>query len=260
MAIDYNWSNSSTNDYYEELAQAFLDEQWDNTAAKAPENGGVIMEQAGIGESTYHEIEAWVKTSVGDVTTGLRDSYDFLRIFFRDIKHRVVRGLYYKFNNSYWIVNDYSSFNGIAQEVGLRRCNDSLKMNDPLNGTVFDVPCVVDYDMASPSAQVSRHVITPNNHAVVTVQGNADTFRLFKINTRFMLGGRPFKLFAYQNAMYQDMDDDRPTYIQLDLYLDELHNQDNAETGVADNGSTSFYDDSEVDKMLENMNKMKGGM
>lgn len=260
MAIDYNSSYSCPNDYYEELAQAFIDEQWDNTAAKTPENGGAIMEQDGIGKSTYHEIEAWIKASVGDVTSGLRDSHDFLRIFFRDIKHRVVRGLYYKFDNSYWIVNDYSSFNGIAQEVGLRRCNNALRIIDSENGELFEAPCVVDYDMTSPSAQISRYVITPNNHALVTVQGNADTLRLFKLNTRYMLGGRPFKLYAYQNTMYQDMDDTMPTYIQLDLYLDELHAGDNIETGVADNGSTSFSDSSEIDKMLENMDKMKGGM
>ena len=33
------------------------------------------------------------------------------------------------------------------------------------------------------------------------VQGNEDVYRLFKLNTRYILGGRPFKLLSYQNAI-----------------------------------------------------------
>ena len=66
------------NDYYNDLAQAFIDEQWMNTAAKTPENGGAIYEQADIGSAEYNEIEACVKTTVWYVTTGLKNSRDFL--------------------------------------------------------------------------------------------------------------------------------------------------------------------------------------
>lgn len=161
-------------------------------------------------------------------------------MYFRDIHHECTRGQYYKFDGSYWIVNDYSSFNGIAKEVGVRRCNNYLRIRDPLNGGVFEIPCVVDYDMTSPSAQVSRYVITPNNHAVIKVQGNKDTLRLFKLNTRYMLGGRPFKLYAYQNALNYDAAYETPTYIELDLYLDELHDGDDVAAGIAYNGDFDY--------------------
>ena len=40
MLTDYGKYEAITpNDYYNELAQAFIDEQWDNGAAKTPENG-----------------------------------------------------------------------------------------------------------------------------------------------------------------------------------------------------------------------------
>ena len=39
----------SPNDHYRNLAQAFQDEQWDNTSTKTPEKDGVILEQDGIG-------------------------------------------------------------------------------------------------------------------------------------------------------------------------------------------------------------------
>lgn len=72
MLIDYNKYNTGTpNAYYEQLAQAFIDQSWDNGAAKTPENGGAIFEQAHIGCDDFYPVEAWVKTSVGDVTSGL---------------------------------------------------------------------------------------------------------------------------------------------------------------------------------------------
>lgn len=241
MTLEYNsFAGSTPNDYYRDLAQAFINQSWDNTAAKTPENGGSIQEQNDIGDKCYHKIEAWVKTTVGNVTSGLRDSGDFIKIYFRDINHTVKRGLYYQFYNSYWICNEFGHFSGIAQDCGLRRCNNFLKIIDPENGAIFSAPCVVEYDMSSPSAQVSRYIITPNNHAVVMVQGNTDTLRLFKTNTRYILGGRPFKLYGYQNALNLNLNTDYDTLLYLDLYLDEIHDGDDLENGVADNGEYTY--------------------
>ena len=85
MLTDYGKYEATTpNDYYNELAQAFIDEQWDNGAAKTPENGGEILEQVAIGEDKFRCVEAWVKSTVGDVTTGNKDSRDFCKLYFRD--------------------------------------------------------------------------------------------------------------------------------------------------------------------------------
>lgn len=241
MPIEYSTIGGATpNDYYRDLAQSFINQSWDNTAAKTPENGGEIKEQAGIGSDEYKIIDAWVKTTVGDVTTGMRDSGDFLKIYFRDIDHVVPRGLYYQFYNSWWICNEFGHFSGIAQDCGLRRCNNVLKIVDPENGSVFSAPCVVDYDMSSPSVQVSRYVLTPNNHATVMVQGNVNTLRLFKTNTRYVLSGRPFKLYGYQNALNLNLTTDYDTLLYLDLYLDEIHDGDDLVNGVAYNGDYNY--------------------
>lgn len=241
MPIEYSTIGGATpNDYYRDLAQSFIDQSWTNNAAKTPENGGEIKEQTGIGSDEYKIIDAWVKTTVGDVTTGMRDSGDFLKIYFRDIDHIVARGLYYQFYNSWWICNEFGHFSGIAQDAGLRRCNNVLKIVDPENGSVFITPCVVDYDMSSPSVQVSRYILTPNNHATVMVQGNADTLRLFKTNTRYVLGNRPFKLYGYQNALNLNLTMDYDTLLYLDLYLDEIHDGDDLVNGVAYNGDYNY--------------------
>ena len=181
-------------------------------------------------------------------------------MYFRDIHHRCKRGQYYKFDDCIWIVNDYSQFNGIAQDVGVRRCNNVMRIIDPMTGDVFSVPCVVDYDMTSPSTQVSRYVITPNNHAIVKVQGNDDTLRLFKINTRYMFGGRPFKLYAYQNTLNYSSTDEKPTYLELDLYLDEVHDGDDIENGLAFNETGAYSESVSEQELSDNLNKLMGGV
>ncbi len=230
----------SPNDLYRANAQSFIDEEWDNTSAKTPQNGGKILEQNGIGCQDYCCIEAWIKPTVAETSAGAKDSGDYLKLIFRDINKSTIRGLYYQFSNNYWIVHDYNEFAALPQAVGIRRCNNYLRIRDEKDSSIFSIPCVVDYNMQAPNARISSYVITPNNHAVVIVQGNKDTVRLFKVNTRYILNGRPFKLFAYQNLINPNMDDDIPTLLYLDLYLDEIHSGDDLENGVADNGEYNY--------------------
>lgn len=229
-AINSN-AQQMPNEMYRDLEQEFINIQFDNTSAKI-----TIQEQDDIGIDKYHDVEVWIDSTVADTTTGLKDSLDFNKLFFRDINHEVVRGLMYKFDNNYWIVNNFSKHSGLAQQCGIRRCNNRLKIVDPLNGKVQVIPCCVDYDMTSPSTQTSRYIITPNNHATVIVQGNDLTLRLFKTNTRYILSGRPFKLLAYQNAVEYSEEEQQTTLLYLDLYLDELHDGDDLINDIADNG------------------------
>lgn len=219
---------------YRNLQQEFIDMQWDNTTALY-----TVKEQRDIGSSYYDDLEVWLVPTVADTSTGLKDVRDFNKLIFRDINHKVKRGLMYKFDNCYWIVHSYSEYDGVVQDCGIRRCNNSLKIKDPKNGAIFSIPCVVDYDMAASTVKVSKYILTPNNHAVIMVQGNEDTLRLFKTNTRFILSGRPFKLYGYQNAV--DYDIDSPTtLLYLDLYLDEFRDGDDLELGIAENGTYNY--------------------
>ena len=232
-------NNSSINSMppklYEDLQQQFINLEWDNTAVI--EN---VQEQKSIGSDEYNEMEVWVDATIADTTTGLKDTYDFLKFIFKDISHSVKRGLMYKFDNNYWIVHSYTPYDGLVQSCGVRRCNNFLRIIDPLNGALVKIPCIIDYDMSSPSAQTSRYIITPNNHAVVMVQGNDLSHRLLRTNTRFILGGRPFKLLAYQNAIEDDAVSPENTLMYLDLYLDEIHNKDDIINGIADNGDYNY--------------------
>lgn len=219
------------NEKYRELQQAYIDQEWDNTTSRY-----VVKEQIDFGSSIYSNIEVWIDYVVGLGSRGTTNGDDFKRLIFQSIDHEIKRGLYYQFDDNYWITYFTDDYNSIVKDCGVRRCNNVMRIIDPENGSIFSIPCVVDYDMTSPSVQVSTYILTPNNHATVMVQGNADTLRLFKLNTRYMFGGRPFKLLAYQNALIDESISPNPTLLYLDLYLDELHANDSIENQLADNG------------------------
>lgn len=231
----HNGMYPQPNEEYREMQQAFIDQQWDNTSARR-----TIKEQDDIGSESYHEIEVWINKAIGLTTTFAKTGEDYRQLMFRNIDKKTVRGLYYQFENRWWICDFENPDEGLGVGISVRRCNNWLKMIDPENGSVFSIPCVVDYDMTSPTVQVNSKIITPNNHAVVYVQGNTDTLRLFKLNTRFMLRGRPFKLNAFQDALLLDNDNPVPTLLTLDLYLDELHAQDSIEQQLAYNGTFDY--------------------
>ena len=232
------------NDYFRDLQQAAIDNLFDCTSAKY-----TIQEQDAIGASTYHNIDVWLDYIVGTTSSGVKQGADFTQLMFRDIEHPVFQGLYYIFDDNYHISYFYNRYDGLEKALAVRRCNNAMRIVDPENGSVFSIPCVIDYDMTSPSQQVSSSIITPNNHAVVMVQGNADTLRLFKLNTRYMFNGRPFKLLAYQNAIWRDLQNEEPTLLYLDLYLDELHDKDDIENSLAYNGEYNYTIQIDADDM-----------
>lgn len=223
------------NDYFRDLQQAAVDNLFDCTSAKY-----TIQEQDAIGSSTYHNVDVWLDYIVGTTSSGVKNGNDFTQLMFRDIDHFTIQGLYYIFDDNYHISYFYNKYDGLEKALAVRRCNNVMRIVDPENGSVFSIPCVIDYDMTSPSQQVSSYILTPNNHATVMVQGNSDTLRLFKLNTRYMFNGRSFKLLAYQNAILYDLQNQTPTLLYLDLYLDELHDKDDVENELAYNGEYDY--------------------
>lgn len=225
----------SPNEKIREQQQASINAKWEVSTAKY-----TIKEQDDFGLKTYHDIEVWIDYVVGMTSRGLANGDDFRKLIFRDINHPVERGLYYRFDEAVWLTYFTDEYASLEKDIGVRRCNNALRMIDPQNGALFSFPCVIDYDMSSPSQQVSSYVITPNNHATVMVQGNPDTIRLLKLNTRFILGGRPFKLLAYQNALIDKELATYPTLLYLDLYLDEIHARDDIANQLAYNGDYNY--------------------
>ena len=152
------------NDYFRDLQQAAIDNLFDCTSARY-----TVQEQDAIGASTYHDVDVWLDYIVGTTSSGVKQGADFTQLMFRDIEHPVFQGLYYIFDNNYHISYFYNRYDGLEKALAVRRCNNAMRIVDPENGSIFSIPCVIDYDMTSPSQQVSSYIITPNNHAVVMV-------------------------------------------------------------------------------------------
>ena len=241
MALPYyvnsidNKMREQPNDYFRGLQQAFYDSQWEDTTARTD----VLMEFV-PGTRIYKPIEVWINKVVGNTTTFMKNGEDFRQLLFKDIDQQCGRGYMFLFEDSYWLADFWNPSQGLSADILVRRCNNSLNIVDPENGSIFAIPCVVDYDMTSPTPLISSYILTPNSHAIVHVQANDDTIRLFKLNKRFMLNGRPFKLYAYQDTLNKSLNQPQPPTLTLDLYLDELHAGDDIENNVADNGEYNF--------------------
>ena len=80
----------------------------------------------------------------------------------------------------------------------------------------------------------------------------------FMLNTLGnILGGRPFKLWAYQNALNPNLSTDYDTLLYLDLYLDEEHDGDDIANQLADNSSMDYSGDDDLNKILDNAGKLE---
>lgn len=227
--------NPQPNEGYRELQQAVQNDQWENTSARF-----TILEQDSIGSSVYNEVEAWLNYVVGQGSTGMKNGEDFVQLASESIEHHRIKGRYYKFDSNIYLTYFTDEHDSLSKTVAVRRCNNALRWINPDNGAVETVPCVVDYDMSSPAMQVTQSILTPNNHAVVMIQGNDLTNAQLKTNMRFILGNRPFKLYGYQNTLINNLTSTTSTLLYLDLYLDEIQANDDLMNSIALNGHFNY--------------------
>lgn len=183
--------------------------------------------------------ECWVGT-VLDVTTGIvKDSDDYRSLYFMDLNHESGRGRYFKWADNYWIVYETTTHElETISTCNIRRCNNWLKwLND--KGEVIQYPCVIEGELTSANAQVSKTITQANSHINVIVQGNPDTLSLTK-NTRIMFNHSVYKFIAINNYMQQDYVDDNASLLFMDFYLDMEIDEDNVEENLADDLRNNF--------------------
>lgn len=238
-SINSGMATTDPNQWYRGLQQAFISSAWDNTTSIRR----IIGEQEiNTTQDDYYQnfvfndVEAWVDSVVGQSSTGSKTGRDFVRLIFEDINHPKLEGRYYIVDNQYYISYFDDRVVDVDANLSVRRCNEWMKIIDPMNGSIYQIPCVVDYDMSAPANKVTTPIITPNNHAVVKVQQNATTDRLFVTNARFILGNRPFKITGMQNATNQFINNNISSLMEIDLFLDEIWDKDDIVAGIADNG------------------------
>ena len=241
-AVGNDIATSDPDTWYRDLQQAFISSEWENTTSlRKIQEQDVTENQDDYYENfTFREVEAWVRNLISTSLTGSKSGRDFVGLVFEDINHEKLEGRYYIIDEQYYISYFDSRVVDVDANLSVRRCNEWMKIIDPLNGSIYKIPVVVDYDMSAPANKVTSYIITPNNHAVVKVQQNATTDRLFVTNARFILGNRPFKIAGMQNATNQFIDNNVSSLMEIDLFLDEIWDGDDIANGIADNGTYNY--------------------
>ena len=242
IAVQNGLSTNNPNSWYRSLEQAFIDANWDNTTSlRTIQEQDIQTSQFDYYEKfTFTDVDVWLATVVGQTSTGSKTGRDFLKVIFKNIDHTKLEGRYYIIENEYYISYFDNRVVDVDANLSVRRCNEWMKIIDPISGALYQIPCVVDYDMSAPSNRITNAIITPNNHAVVKVQQNATTDRLFTTNKRFILGNRPFRITGMQNATNQFINNNVSSLMEIDLFLDEIWDTDNLIDGIADNGQYDY--------------------
>lgn len=224
-----NARDTKPHDYYKNLQQSLINSQWDNTTTLYP-----IFEQYLDFSWHFHEIEAHINHAISMVTSGIKNGDDFRKLSFRDLDHIINRGLYYQFDNNYWLTTFTDEHSRLTKDIMVRRCNNWLRWIDSETNELIKYPCVLSYDAGSPQNQIDNDIITPNNSLNIIIQGNKDT-RTIYTNQRFILGKRPFKIAGYNNALMDFASDDLPNILYFDVYLDEISPYDDLVNDIANN-------------------------
>jgi hypothetical protein len=219
--------------YWREKQQQSISKAYDNTSVKL-----TVQEENIPFDFIFEDVECWVNTVTDAIVSTEKDANDYRSLYFENIDHMVSRGRYYKFEDNYWITYESSDYIKTMSDIKVRRCNNWLKwIND--DGELKEYPCVLEYNLMSPSPQVSKAITTSNGHVVIIVQGNADTLAIPR-NTRFLFNGTPYKYVTINNYMQQDYVDEHTPILFLEAYWDVLQPNDNLEENIANDTRDSY--------------------
>jgi hypothetical protein len=232
---------ATPNDYYREHFQQLINSRWTNTTMLQD-----IEEETPFASFKFEKIQVHMIHAL-DKSTKTKQGNDFREIVFQDIDHVVNLGGYYKFNNAYWLTINLDELNCISKNIIVRRCNNVLKWKDE-NGTLYEYPCILEYDATAASPRVDNNVITPNNRVRVIVQANKDTLPL-KVNKRFIFGDRPFKIIGLNNYMIDHIGGVQHI-MYITVQLDEISPYDDFVNNIAYNTNT----DTEIEPPVEPKN------
>lgn len=238
----------SPNDSWRNLQQATITSLFEDTTIKR-----TILEEKVPFNQEYQEIEAWVGTVTDSTTNTEKDSNDYRSLYFEDCTHDVGRGLYYQYDNNYWLVYDSSTDLESISNVKIRRCNNRLKWIDRDSGQLFDYPCIIEYTLSATQPNVTADITTIGGRVSIIVQGNEKT-RKIKKNTRFIFGEQAYKFNNWNNYMMSDYDAKTATLLFMDFTVDNVQPTDDLENGIADSAGYKY----EVKILEEDFSQVKG--
>lgn len=218
----------SPNDVYLEQLQALIDDRWENSTQTKYD----VLVQDEIGADSFSPVEISIDAQI-EGGTGFKLGDDYKIFSYRKIDTEVPNGLMYQYANNYWIATNTNKLASNISSVSVRRCNNELRWINTENGFINKIPCIIDYELASPQPSKDKDIVVASGHIVVTVQGN-DLTRTIPLNQRFIFKGQAFKVSANQDMLIDDIDYEHATMIRIDMYKDTLQADDDLKNQVAD--------------------------
>lgn len=218
---------STPDEEYRLHEQALINAQWDNTTQVV-----TVFEQDCIGGVNYTPIEIRVDYAI-EMGTSFKQDDDFKHFVFKDLEHFTTKGLMYQYDDDYWLTINTAELGSVIKDITVRRCNNTMRWINPINGALNQLPCCIEYVLESPSVLKDKDVMVANGHISVICQGNELTRRLPK-NTRFIFNGEPYKFVATQNMLNEGVKNNMASnLLYLDMYLDTEQPDDDIECNVA---------------------------
>lgn len=233
-----NYFAQSPEEYYRDETQATIDELWEDTAQIRK-----IKEQSFPFSDKYTEEEVWMST-VSDVSISTQKVIgNYIEIFFKDIDHPLnYRGQKYLYkddgvNESVYLCYDKLNPLSLTPNTKLIKCNNKIKWIDKNNGTIYEEPIFIGWQLTSTNNRVSKEAIIEQRRLVCLVQGNEHTKDIVA-NQRFMLSNKKaFKVTQNDDMNLEHLDDEVPTLLTLYIEWSPLLPSDNEELRICD-----YYD------------------
>lgn len=238
----------SPNDSWRELQQATITSLFEDTTIKR-----TVLEEKIPFNQEYQEIEVWVGTVTESSTNTEKDVNDYRALYFEDCTHDIGRGVYYQYDNNYWLVYDSTTDLESISNVKIRRCNNRLKWIDKDSGQLWDYPCILDYTLSATQPSVTADITTDGGRVTIIVQGNKNTHKIKK-NTRFLFNGVPYKYNAINNYMQQDYVTAEVPLLFMDCTIDSVLPNDDLENNIADSTEYKY----EIRILEESFEQVKG--
>lgn len=245
--------------YWRNLQQGMQDTAWDNTTQRQ-----AVYEETYNGTGVFDPVDAWATPIVGISGTNYYKYPDnSMKFLFRSVNHDTQVGRYYEYGTredgspQKWIAYFVGHEHNVQKYIAAAYCDNVLRMVDSADRTrVIEYPCHINNEATAGSPTITSYVITPNNKLNVVVQSNLETRANFKLNTRFIISDRCFKIVAMQNA-HNEWFSNKSGILYLSLALDEIHDKDDFVNGIAYNGEELEEDEHEEITVTPLINKVK---
>lgn len=172
--------------------QQILNEEFKNTF-----DWSTIQEETYSGSGVFQNVDVRINRAIAAATSEKLGD-DFKQILFQDITHPAPRGMFYQFDNNYWLAINTEIYKNLAASVIVRRCNNSLRWMDAL-GALHNVPCIIENYAIRENrnyATASSAIVLPSGFVDVLTQLNPETNSVIP-NQRFLIGN-PGNWTAYK--------------------------------------------------------------